>query len=235
MPTAAIIQSNYIPWKGYFDIIHDVDVFVFLDDVQFTVRDWRNRNLIKTPAGPQWLTIPVGHQRDRRICDVTIGDGGWAQRHWQTLCRFYARAPHFARYRDFCEELYLRRAWSNLSELNQYCIRRLASEFLGISAVFRDSREFQTAGAGQDRLLCILRQLGAGVYVSGPSAQQYIQRQAFADAGVELRYKDYAGYPEYPQLFGKFEHGVTVLDMLFNLGPEAPDYIWGWRNGGERR
>jgi hypothetical protein len=70
--TAVVLQSSYIPWRGYFDLIHDADVFVFYDDVQYTVNDWRNRNRIKTANGVVWLTIPVGNQNDRRICDVAL-------------------------------------------------------------------------------------------------------------------------------------------------------------------
>src|SRR5208283_1807000 len=92
----AAIQSNYIPWKGYFDIINRVDEFMLYDDAQYTRRDWRNRNKIKTPRGLRWLTIPVRvkgkfHQK---ICETEISDPGWAAGHWQTLRQNYARAKH---------------------------------------------------------------------------------------------------------------------------------------------
>src|SRR5579875_99675 len=105
--TVAIIQSSYIPWKGYFDIINDVDEFIFLDDVQYTVRDWRTRNRIKTANGSMWLTVPAGSNRNRLICDVTIEDSSWQKRHWQTIRHNYSRAPYFREYESFFEELYL--------------------------------------------------------------------------------------------------------------------------------
>lgn len=227
----AILQSNYIPWKGYFDIIHDVDLFVFYDDLQYTTRDWRNRNRIKTPKGLEWLTIPVGARKDRLICKVEIPDRRWARKHWRTIGQYYARAKHFKRYAPFFEEVYCCTEWRNLSVLNQYLIKRIATDLLGIQTVFRDSREFEPQGVKQERLLDLLRKAGATQYVSGPAAKDYIEPERFRDAGIELAWKDYAGYPEYPQFFPPFTHQVTVLDLLFHVGADAPYYIWGWREG----
>ena len=227
--TVAILQSNYLPWKGYFDIIHDVDTFIFYDDVQYTHRDWRNRNRVKTAQGPLWLTVPVGSRTDRRICDVRIEDAGWARRHWETLRHLYGQAPHFARVAPLLQETYLERTWTHLSELNQFLVQRIARDFLGLTTRFRDSREWTVQGAKQERILDLLRQAGATHYVSGPAAKDYLRQEAFDAAGIVLTYKDYAGYPEYPQAHPPFEHAVTVLDVLFQLGPEAPRAIWGWR------
>jgi len=224
----AILQSNYIPWKGYFDIIHDVDEFIFLDDRQYTKRDWRNRNRIKTPTGTAWLTIPVGDSEARRICDVKLPDSDWARKHWRRLQASYAGAPHFEMYRAMLEEIYLGTTWRSLSEINQHLIGTIART-LGIETAFRDSRELELRGNKQERLLDVLRQTGADVYVSGPAARSYIEPSRFAEEGIELRWKDYAGYPEYPQLHPPFVHEVTVLDLLFHTGPDAQHFIWGWR------
>lgn len=225
----AIIQSSYIPWKGYFDIAHDVDEFIFLDHVQFTTRDWRSRNRIKTRDGLLWLTIPVGADRDRRICDVVIADTGWQEKHWKSILHGYGKTPHFLRYRPFFEDIYLGRRWSSLVELNQTMIRRIATELLGIKTVFRDSRELDPQGAKLEVILDLAQKTRATHYLSGPAASDYIDASRFASAGIELAYKDYAGYPEYPQLHPPFEHSVSVLDLLFAVGDDAPHYIWGWR------
>jgi hypothetical protein len=227
----AILQSNYIPWKGYFDIIHDVDLFIFHDDLQYTKGDWRNRNRIKTPSGPEWLTIPVGTREDRLICEVEIRDRSWAASHWQRIVRSYRRAPHFERYRAYFEEIYLGRAWESLSELNQHLIRGIARDLLGIPTEIGDSRGYHSEARKLDRLLDLLRQAGAGIYVSGPAGKGYIDPSRLEEAGVELLWKDYSGYPEYPQSFPPFTHQVTILDLLFHTGPAAPHYIWGWRRG----
>jgi hypothetical protein len=225
----AIIQSNYIPWKGYFDIIHDVERFVFYDDVQYTIRDWRNRNRIKTTQGLRWLTVPVGADRDRLICDVRIVDDAWAKTHWETIKQAYAKAPYFRQYRGFFEHIYLAMAWSHLSELNQFLIKHISREFLGIQVEFRDSREFDVTGHKLDRLVNLLQTAGATSYVSGPAAKAYIDPEIFRAAGIRLAFKDYNGYPEYPQPHPPFEHSVSILDLLFCCGPAAPEFIWGWR------
>lgn len=229
MKKVAVIQSNYIPWKGYFDIIHDVDQFIFYDDVQYTKNSWRNRNKIKTVHGPQWLTVPVGSSEQRLICEVELLNSHWPKKHWATLQQAYSKTPYFNLYYSFFEHVFTQVNWTNLSELNQYLIKSISNEFLGIKTEFRDSREFSPAGKKQDRLLDLLQKVEATVYVSGPAAQDYLDEQRFIDVGIELIYKDYSGYPEYKQQFPSFDHAVSILDLLFNCGPAAPDYIWGWR------
>ncbi|MBL8362807.1 MAG: WbqC family protein [Rubrivivax sp.] len=229
MRRVAVLQSNYIPWKGYFDLIHDVDVFIFYDDNQYTKNDWRNRNQLKGPGGAQWLTIPVGDRLDRLICEVELPPGNWATKHWRTIEQLYAKAPHFARYRGLFESIYLDMRWSLLSDLNQHLVRTIARDVLEIRTEFQDSRAYRTQGAKLDKLLDLLGQSGATHYLSGPAARDYIDPARFSAAGIALEWKSYAGYPEYPQRHGAFVHGVSILDLIFNVGPEAPRYIWGWR------
>lgn len=231
MKTVVVLQSNYIPWKGYFDLIHDADLFIFYDDLQFTKNDWRNRNKIKTPKGAEWITIPVGADAHRLICEVEIKDSFWQTKHWKTIQQHYGKCPHFARYQAFFEEVYLGRQWGNLSELNHHLIRSISEELLNLKTEFRDSREYRLSGQKLDRLMELVTTAEAGRYISGPAAKDYIEPARFTEAGVELVWKDYSGYPEYPQRFPPFEHGVSILDLLFNVGPDAPWYIWGWREG----
>jgi hypothetical protein len=226
---AAIIQSSYIPWKGYFDLIHEVDTFIFLDDVQFTTRDWRTRNRIKTANGPQWLTIPVGNRTDQLIHEVEIKDATWQRKHWASIRHNYGKAPFFKDYEAFFAEVYLERDWTSLSALNQGLIRHIATECLGIKTLIRDSREFPAEGKRQDRLISILQHAGASHYISGPSARNYIDPLQFEAAGITLSYHDYPSYPVYPQLYPPFEHAVSILDLLFNTGPQASYFTWGWR------
>lgn len=235
MSRVAINQSNYIPWKGYFDLIHDVDLFVFYDDVQFTKNDWRNRNRIKTNKGLNWLTIPVGRNINRLICEVKINDLKWAKKHWETICQFYSKSPHFKKYKDFFEFVYLEKKWQYLSDLNQFLIKSISTDFLGIKAKFKDSRGYKLKGKGSDRVLNLLKIVGANIYVSGPSARSYIKNQNFNTAGIKIIYKDYTNYPEYPQQFSSFIHEVSILDLLFNTGVNSSYYIWGWRDKNNAR
>ncbi len=227
----AVLQSSYMPWKGYFDIIHAVDEFVFYDDLQFTKSDWRNRNKIKTAQGPIWLSIPVGTDRNRLICEVEIQDPGWQLKHWRSLQQNYGSCPFFARYAPYLEHVYLGTRWQNLSALNHAMIRHIAQEFLGLRTRFSDSRSFELQGRKLDRLLDLVRQTGATEYLSGPAARDYIEPEQFAAAGIGLAWQDYQGYPEYAQRHPPFSHQVSVLDLLFCTGPDAPWYIWGWREG----
>lgn len=229
MKTVVVLQSNYIPWKGYFDLIHDADLFVFYDDVQFTKNDWRNRNKIKTKKGSEWITVPVGSDIDKLICEVEIKESSWQLKHWKTIQMNYSKCPFFSRYQKMLEDIYLGRNWRNLSELNQYVICKISQEFLGANTEFRDSREYGVSGHKLERLLDLVTKAGADRYISGPAAKKYIEPSRFTNAGIELVWKDYSGYPEYPQRYPPFEHGVSILDLLFNVGPDTPWYIWRWR------
>ena len=232
MNTVVVLQSNYIPWKGYFDLVNDADIFIFYDDNQYTHNDWRNRNKIKTSSGAEWLTIPVGSGTHRLICEVEIKSASWQSKHWKSIQQNYGKCPWFSKYRGFFEYFYLEKMWSNLSELNQHLIRSVSHELLGVVTEFRDSRDFSLSGRKLDKLMDLVTKAGAERYISGPAAKDYIDPVRFAGAGIELVWKTYSGYPEYPQRFPPFEHGVSILDLLFNAGPDAPWYIWGWREGG---
>lgn len=226
---AAVLQSNYIPWKGYFDIIHDVDLFVFYDDVQYTKRDWRNRNIILTSNGPQYLSVPVIAKRETLIYECKIADVKWQRKHYQALLTNYAGAPYFCQYKDFLEYVYLERQWDYLYQLDRYMIETISKEFLGIHTVFKDSREFESHGAKDDKLFSLLRSIGCDTYISGPAAKDYMDVQRYTGNRIQIIWKDYSGYPAYPQRFEPFDHQVTILDLLFNTGGDAPYYIWGWR------
>jgi hypothetical protein len=232
--TVAVLQSNYLPWKGYFDIIHDADLFIFYDDVQYTKNDWRNRNKVKVPGGTAWITVPVGTGLDRRICDVEIRDQRWQVKHWKTFRQYYSGSPYYPDCAEFLRELYLERRWNLLSELNQHAIRTIARDFLGLKTRFADSRSYAPKGRRLARLLDVLRAVGASRYISGPSARTYVDAEAFGAAGIELEFKSYDGYPSYAQQHLPFDHSVTIVDLLCNAGPAAAFYIWGWRQHPER-
>jgi hypothetical protein len=229
MKRVAVLQSNYIPWKGYFDIISQVDEFIFYDDVQYTKNDWRNRNKIKTLNGLLWLSIPVGEPRNRLICDVEIENSNWQKKHWQNILQFYKKAPFFEGYKSFFENFYMNENHANLSDMNIKLIKRICAEILDIKTKFRDSREFALQSKKENRILEILEKTGATHYLSGPAAKNYIAEQHFVEKHIKLEWMDYSGYPEYKQLFGKFEHAVSILDLIFNVGKDSPFYVYGWR------
>lgn len=233
--SVAIVQSSYIPWKGYFDLINSVDEFILYDDRQFTRRDWRNRNRIKTAQGVVWLSIPVKVKGKylQRIDETEVSDPDWSSRHWRTLEVAYARAPHFARYRDEVRQLYDESTDVLLSGINRRFLEALCS-LLGISTRLTWSTSYEAHGSKTERIVSLCHAAGATSYLSGPRAQAYLDEAAFARAGIELRYMDYSGYPEYEQLHPPFVHEVSVLDLLFNTGDSAPHYLKSFSTAGSR-
>lgn len=223
----AISQSNYIPWKGYFDSIQAVDTFILYDDVQFTKRDWRSRNRIKTKEGVQWLTIPVEVKGkfDQRIRDARVSDSSWAERHWKTISLHYSRAAYFADFQTVFEKMYEQASKLNfLSDINLLFIQSVC-EILEIKTRLRQSSEFDLVDGRTNRLVEICRQLGATDYFTGPSAKNYIEKTLFDQANIQLHYFDYSGYPAYRQLHGEFLHEVSIIDLLLNEGPQAKRYL----------
>ena len=220
MKKIAILQSNYIPWKGYFDIIASVDEFILYDEMQFTKNDWRNRNIIKTQQGARWLTIPVGQDIHRRICDVSLPDGPWRVKHWKALVQNYSLASCFRETAAWLAPLYSE-TQTTLSALNRRFIEEIC-RVLGIRTVIRDSSEYTLGEGKTERLVNLCRQAGASEYISGPAAKGYLDERLFADQDIRVTWMDYANYPEYPQLWGPFIHQVSILDLLFNCGADAP-------------
>lgn len=225
MKKVAILQSNYIPWKGYFDIINSVDEFIFHDDLQYTKNDWRNRNKIKTKDGLFWLTIPCGTNEKRLICEVELLDYSWQKKHWSIIVNNYSKSKCWKKYKAFFEEYYLSKNWRNLSELNQNLIKSISIELFGIKTIFKDSRDFNLTTHKAERVLELLKKTGADYYLSGPSAKNYLSEDILNQNGIELSWMDYSGYPEYNQLHPPFEHGVTILDLLFNEGENARKFM----------
>jgi hypothetical protein len=224
-----ILQPSYIPWRGYFDQIFRADLFVFYDDVQYDKRGWRNRNQIKTPKGKQWLTIPV-NSRGAQTENIPINqirmvwDNLWSQNHLKSLQHFYSKAPHFSQYASLLEKFYQRRD-EYLADFTIDFTIALAHELGNNHTRFMRSSELVGIdGQKTDRLIQILQAVGAVHYISGPSARDYIEKEKFDSAGISLEYMEY-NYPEYPQLYPPFDPYVSILDLLFMTGPEAPNYI----------
>ena len=233
--TLVILQSNYIPWKGYFDLMNAADVFVVFDEVQYTRRDWRNRNRIVTGGAVKWLTLPVETKGkyDAAISEIRISDPDWAAKHWNTVRLAYGKAPFFAEYRDGLETAWTRAgAETHLSAINRIFLQHLAP-LLGIDTAFADSTDIaRTTQDPAARLVEICQGFGATRYLSGPAAKSYIDPDLFRDAGIALEYADYTGYPEYPQRTEAFEHGVSAIDLLMNVGRDARGHLKSTRPGG---
>ena len=226
MKSIAISQSNYIPWKGYFDMIAYVDEFVLYDDVQYTRRDWRNRNKIKTPTGLEWLTVPVQVKGkfNQTIRDTHLLGAEWSNLHWRTLKQNYAKAPFFNEVAVWLEPIYLEETFETISELNRRLIEAICA-YLSISTTISNSWDYRLLDGKNERLAGICEQAGATKYVSGPAAKSYMALQPFDNRKIAVDWYDYEGYSEYQQLWGRFEPGVSILDTLFNCGPGSRNYL----------
>ena len=225
MKKIAILQSNYIPWKGYFDIIKQVDEFIFYDDVQYTKNDWRNRNKIKTSSGPLWLTIPVRQETlSQKINETKVSQDNWAEKHWKSISLNYSKAPFYNLYKERLELFFMEMKSPYLSEINRSAIELLNS-FLGIKTALTSSADYKLIEGKNERLIDLILQAGGTHYLSGPSAKDYIREDLFNEAGIEISWMDYSGYIEYPQLFPPFVHAVSVLDLILNTGPDSKEFM----------
>ena len=226
----AIIQPSYIPWRGYFHQIQKADVFMFYDDVQYDKHGWRNRNRVKTANGTIWLTIPVRARgnvvENTPINEIRCASKDWGRKHWATLRQSYGKAPHFERYAPLLEEFFARED-DRLAELTIDLTLRLAGE-LGIERTrfVRSSAFSGIEGAATDRLIALVRAVGADHFISGPTARAYIDEGKLKHARITLEYMRYE-YPEYQQLHPPYDGFVSVLDLLFMKGASAGDFIWG--------
>ena len=222
----AIVQSNYVPWRGYFDLIASVDEFILLEDAQYTRRDWRNRNRIKAPGGTRWLSIPVqvSGRYTQAICETRIADPDWSRRHWDIIRSTYSTSPAFDAHADFIRELYASAPSPFLSDINRHFLRGI-NETLGIDTPLVDSRVYGPRGTKDEKLLDLCLKAGAVEYVSGPGARSYLDEQRFEASGVQVTWFEYGPYPQYDQIHPPFIPEVSVLDVLLCGGAGAPSLV----------
>jgi hypothetical protein len=229
----AIVQSNYIPWKGYFDLIAASDEFILFDDMQYTRRDWRNRNQIKTPDGLQWLTVPVKVKGkfDQAIRDTEIDGHDWIPQHLRALQHSYGKCSHYHEVMAILAPVY-HQQHTHLSALNRALIESICG-YLGIKTRIRNSWDYTLQGDKSARLLHLVKQAGGSIYISGPAAKDYLDESIFTAENIAVEWFSYDGYREYPQRFGDFTHHVSVVDLLFHCGTSAADYMKYVKPGGQ--
>jgi hypothetical protein len=230
--TVIITQSNYLPWRGYFDLLRLADEVVLLDSVQYTRRDWRNRNKIKTASGPVWLTVPVEAKGlyHQAIDETRVSDTAWVESHLRAIDLAYRRAPRHADVFPWLETLLTSvKGEPMLSRINETLLRGICGR-LGLNMPIRRctdllDREAMRGMEPTERLVQIAIAAGATCYVSGPAAKAYLDPTAFAAYGITVEWMSYAGYSDYPQLWGAFEPQVSIVDLLLNTGPDAVGYL----------
>lgn len=226
MSKVIITQSNYIPWKGYFNTMREATHLVLYDDMQYTKRDWRNRNKLITPNGPKWLSIPIEVKGKyfQKINEAKVNDPEWGVKHWNFIESNYKKSPYFKEYKNYFKELYLNLPSEFLSEINLAFIKRIIT-LLNINIEILSSKEFKLKGDKTEKLVNICKELNAKKYYTGPAAKNYMDKILFENNNIEIEYYNYSGYPEYKQQWNGFDHSVSILDMFFNLGPKTINYF----------
>ena len=226
MKKILITQSNYIPWKGYFDAINMADEMILFDDMQYTKRDWRNRNMIKTAQGSQWLSIPVEVKGKyfQKICDTVISDKDWAKNHWKTISLNYSKSCYFKDFKEVFEDLFLSCNETHLSKINFGFINAI-NKILDIKTKISWSSEYELLDGKTERLVSLCKTVGATEYLTGPAAKNYLDENLFLQENIKITYLNYGDYPEYNQLYPPFTHTVSVIDLILNEGNKAKIFM----------
>lgn len=225
MTTITISQSNYLPWRGYFSQIQNSDFFVFLDNVQFTRRDWRTRNQIRTPQGAEWLNIPISKLESQfeLIENVNILNDSFLEKHLETIRRNYSRAklfnPNWVELQTILCDSYN----ENLSTFNQKVIEKISERFR-LKCTFMNAGQFENSADATERLLNICLALNATKYQTGSKARSYLDVSRFNAEGIEVIWSNYE-FKKYDQLWNlEFDPNVSVVDLILNVGFES-DYL----------
>lgn len=211
----AIHQPNFLPWIGYFHKMASCDVFIYLDDVQYTKNSYQNRVLIKTPQDAQWLTLPVRHKFGQLTNEVMINDAtDWRRKHLKTLEMNYRKSPNFAPVFALLSGVYEAKDWTGMSEFNIALLEAIRT-VLGIRCQVVKSSELNVTGQSTQRLINLVQQVRGTEYLSGGGGSKYQEESMFEAVGIKLCYSDFS-HPMYPQLWGEFAKGLSVIDLMFN-------------------
>jgi hypothetical protein len=224
-------QPHYLPWLGYLDKLAKADLFIVMDDLQFEAQNFQNRQRVKLPDGPAWLTVPLAHgaQTDR-ICDKEIEPSSspkqcWRHRHFATLETNYRRAPYWSQYADQLREVYSR-PWTRLVDLD-FEMLALAREWLGIRTPVMRASQLRLQGAKTDRLIDLCKKTGARAYLTGAGgSQSYLDVEKMGRAGIGVIWQSFE-HPVYPQRYVRgFDSHLGFLDLVLNCGPASRDVLF---------
>jgi hypothetical protein len=220
-----ISQPRYLPWLGYFHRIAVSDLLIYLDTVQYTPRDWENRNKVKTDRGWAWLTVPVNARYKALISEVRIdNEQNWQKKHLQTIKTYYSSAPYFSAYSQAILAVYEDKVWENLIDLNLYLTQVLFNCLNLEPTQFIQASTLNVQGKGSDLILNLCKEVRANVYLSGSHGKSYLDENKFVEAGVEIVYQDYH-HPIYPQLYSDFQPYMAIIDLIFNCGLDSSEIL----------
>ncbi len=213
----------YLPYPGIFNKIKNADIFVFLDDVQYSDGYYYNRNKIKTQKGTLMLTVPLLKSLGKKLNEIRIAtDVKWQKKHLKSIYANCSKADYFSSYIDFFEGIYSIR-WEKLHNLNMKTMLYIM-EVLDINTQFYFSSELTCESIGTQRIIDICKALDADTYISGISGKDYLDSRLFKNNNIKLEYQGYVP-KKYKQLWGEFIPNLSAIDMLFNLGDKGKELI----------
>ena len=224
-------QPHYLPWLGYLDKLAKADLFVVMDDLQFEAQNFQNRQRLRLPDGPAWLTVPLVHgAQSERLLDKQIDNSApprhhWQHRHWKTIETNYGRARFFERYAEPLHAVYTR-PWASLVELDLRLLE-LAREWLGIATPVVRSSQLGLTGTKTDRLIDLCRKTGARAYLSGSGGSTgYLDVEQMGRNGIGVIWQAFE-HPVHPQRYDRgFDSHLGFLDLVLNCGPQARDVLF---------
>lgn len=223
----AIMQPGYFPWLGFFELMGRCDLFVFLDDVQYTKRDWRNRNRLRSSSGWQWITVPVlsrNHSKEA-INDILINNTiDWRRKHLNIILKNYGKARFFNEYYRDIVDIYSRN-WQNLSELT-ICSTLFIKDKLGITTPHIRSSSLKIKEKQSKRILEICRELRASELLDSKASRGFLDTAIFAKRNIKITFQDYK-HPVYEQIHKPFMEYMSALDLLLNCGKESLNILLG--------
>lgn len=220
----SIHQPNFLPWIGYFYKIVKSDIFVFLDNVQYTKNSFINRNKIKIPQGDIWLTVPISFKFGQLINEVKINNKtDWREKHLKTLEMNYKRTYFYEDVFKIIKETYYLKNWQNLSDFNISIIKTITS-YLGLNKSIIKSSSLDVQGKSTKLLIQIVKKVGGNAYLSGFGGIKYQEEELFKKEGIKLVYYNFTS-PIYKQLWSKFIPNLSIIDLLFNYGKKSINVI----------
>lgn len=212
-------QSNYLPWKGYFDYINDVDIFCWYDEVEYTKNNWRNRNRIFGNNGLFWITIPVDRKyNSKKISEVPINNKKILNNHFKSIQQNYSKAPYKNAILNLLYPYLVENPSDTLSKLNHSLIESIC-KYAGITTKFVNSKNYILKDTRLDRLTYLLQQLNATTYLSGLNAKNYItgSENEFDKIGCKLEWKNYGPYLKYERSGNDYDDYVSIIDVLMHI------------------
>jgi len=216
-------QPEYIPWLGFFDKLLRCDLYVIYDDAQFQHGGFHNRNRVRTPESWIWLTVPINHGHPQKINAVKIASTPWTEKQLNIISNLYRKTPYFKDYYPTLKDA-LTQHHQSLANLNIHLIKTIANMLGAKIEVTRSSKLPHFDKDKNSKLIEFCKFTGADTYLCGSGGRSYVDAARFQNEGVKLLWHSYH-HPVYRQVYDGFQPNMSIIDLLFNMGPQAKEVL----------